>query len=747
MKNRSFRIFALLLALITLLGLTGCGNDKSLVTFLNFGDQSFDSEYVNGKVCENDKFELNWDDSLKRVSFVDKQSGAVWGQIPAEAQNGVTENGVKKKNHPQLESALQVNYQDPKSFDEITLYSYTGAVQEGEIYTEKIDNGLKVIYEFTEFDIAVPVEYTIGEDSFAVTVDPKEIAEGEEYKVTSVALGPFLCGLKNNSENSFLFIPDGSGAIVEPVGEQAVGNVDSKEVYGGDLAYRKFGTSTTSEQIKMPIFAAKKGDSAVLGVISSGAPSASINWNIGSNDIGYSTVYPSFRIRGFKNIERPENFITTTTLGNFKVFDKGILTSPVKAEYFVLSGEKASVYGMAEKYRDYLKENYGLERTENKEFDASFKIIGATLQPDFILGIPTTKLFPLTTAAEAEKIADELSEKIGSNINLNLLGFGQSGVDAQKVAGGFKTAGKLGNMEKLYSALDKKGINAFLDYDVIAFNKSGGGFSKKDAAVYSSGMSITYTSFDSVSKASNDDRFYLLSRSNLSRAVEKIIKVSAKKGVSGISLNSLGTTVYSDYANQETYLANNMENDVAKLFASVKKGGYKLLSTSANSYAAVNADYVNDAPIYSSDHIAFDFDVPFYELVFKGYVPLSSVSINLCSDKEDAILRCAESGISPSYTVYSNFRNELVTNDNTFIFGSSFDGIKEDIYSAVNKAKNYLKLTGNAEIVGYEIINKDVRITRFAGGGYTVVNYGEAPVATQYGEVDAKGYIYGREGE
>ncbi len=45
---------------------------------------------------------------------------------------------------------------------------------------------------------------------------------------------------------------------MEPVGEQAVGNVGSKEVYGGDLAYRKFGTSTTSEQIKMPIFAAKR---------------------------------------------------------------------------------------------------------------------------------------------------------------------------------------------------------------------------------------------------------------------------------------------------------------------------------------------------------------------------------------------------------------------------------------------------------------------------------------------------------
>ena len=106
MKNRSFRIFALLLALITLLGLAGCGNDKSLVTFLNFGDQSFDSEYVNGKVCENDRFELYWDNSLKRVSFADKQSGAVWGQIPAEAQNGAAENGVKKKNHPDRKSVV-----------------------------------------------------------------------------------------------------------------------------------------------------------------------------------------------------------------------------------------------------------------------------------------------------------------------------------------------------------------------------------------------------------------------------------------------------------------------------------------------------------------------------------------------------------------------------------------------------------------------------------------------------------------
>lgn len=109
------------------------------------------------------------------------------------------------------------------------------------------------------------------------------------------------------------------------------------------------------------------------------------------------------------------------------------------------------------------------------------------------------------------------------------------------------------------------------------------------------------------------------------------------------------------------------------------------------------------------------------------------------------MLRCAESGISPSYTVYKNYANELVTNDNTFIFGSYFDGIKDSIINDVQGMSDYLKAVNNAEINDYILINNDVRVVKFNNGVYTVVNFSEKEIETDYGTVQAKSYIYGRE--
>ena len=81
------------------------------------------------------------------------------------------------------------------------------------------------------------------------------------------------------------------------------------------------------------VFGAKKGDNAVFGIITSGAEKASLEWSIGSSNIGYSSIYPEFRIRGFNYIKRPENYVTTTTLGAFKIFSKGIVTDKISIKY------------------------------------------------------------------------------------------------------------------------------------------------------------------------------------------------------------------------------------------------------------------------------------------------------------------------------------------------------------------------------------------------------------------------------
>lgn len=750
MKKYLISFLCVLMAATMAVSMTGCGKENTpLKTFLSYADQYFDADYTTtGVVCENDKWQLKWDNVAKRVSFFEKATGYTWGQIPVEAEAPqYQENGMIKKNHPQLESVIRVIYQDPKSFDDVTAYSYTGAVQTDGIYVEKIDDGIRVTYDFIENEFSVTVDYTICEDSFKITVDPTKISEGEEFKIHSVAIAPFLCGMKNDAQDSWLFIPDGSGTIIEPFESDGVGTVGQQYVYGKDLSYQTYSASNLTEQINMPVFGAKKGDNAILAVITSGAEAAAINWNIGSNNIGYSSVYPEFRIRGFSYIKRPENFVTTTTLGQFKIFSDGIVTKPLVIEYFALSGEKASVYGMAERYRDYLIKNSGLDKAQNEEKTATFKYIGAVVQPTFVVGIPTEKLFPLTTTKQALSMTEQLTEKIGSNVNVQFVGFGKTGIDIGQVAGGFTVASKLGGakgMKNLVSALDKMKINSFMDFDLISFEKSGAGFTKSSAAVYHGGQVVKYTSFDTVSNASNEERILVLSRKGLFTASNKLNKKAQKLGLSGISYASLSRVVYSDYREQRTYISGGMADDVSKIYNSAAEVGYKTLSNGANVYAAINSDYINDVPLYSSDYKISSYDVPFYQLVFKGYRPMSSVSLNLCNDKQDALLRCIESGISPSYTLYYNFDKELVTNENTFIFGSHFEGNKEDIVTTVNSVKDYLNSINGATITDYTRLSDMSSVTKFDNGVFAVVNFSDVEITTDYGKVPARSYITGR---
>ena len=750
MKKFLISFLCVLTALSLAACMTGCGKEsKPLKTFLYYGDQYFDSDYTaTGVVCENDNWQLKWDNVTKRVSFVEKATGYTWGQIPVEAEAPqYQENGTIKKNHPQLESVVRVIYQDPKSFDDVTAYSYTGAVQTDGVYVEKIDNGIRVTYDFLENEFSVAVDYTIAENSFKITVDPTKISEGEEFKIHSVAVAPFLCGMKNDSEDSWLFIPDGSGAVIKPFESDGVGSVGQKYVYGKDLSYQTYSKQNPDEQINMPVFGAKKGDNAIFAVITSGAETAAINWNIGSANIGYSSVYPEFRIRGFSYIKRPDNFVTTTTLGSFKIFSDGIVTRPLEIEYFALSGEKASVYGMAECYREYLSEKMGLSKDLKEEKTATFKYIGAVIQPDFVVGIPTEKLFPLTTTKQALSMTEELSAKIGNNINIQLVGFGKTGIDIGEVAGGFTVAGKLGGkkgMKNLIEALDKKKINSFMNFDLISFEKTGAGFGKSSAAVYHGGQVVKYTSFDTISRLENQDRFFVLSRNNLFTASNKVSKKAEKLGLSGISYASLSNTVYSDYSEQKYYISGNIAEDVEKIYNSAAEAGFKTLSSGANVYAAVSSDYINDVPLYSSDYQITSYDVPFYQLVFKGYRAMSSVSLNLCSNKQDALLRCIESGISPSYTLYYNFDKELVTNEHSFIFGSHFEGNKEDIISTVNSVKAYLDSINGATITDYIRLSDMSSVTKFDNGVFTVVNFSDVDIITDYGKVPARNYITGR---
>lgn len=709
---------------ITLSLLAGCSSDKvtgRVNTKKYTGDISSES-VTDGAVCENERFVLNWNAKKKCVYVLDKTTSQEYYTIAeGSLEIAYDEDGMPIKNNPQTESPLTVYYNDLTTLSEKSINAKVGAIQDGEVYTEKIENGLRVTYDFIENEISVPVEYTIENDHFTATVITEEITDDGENLVTGVALTPFACSVKNDSADSYLFLPDGSGALLSAATTDLVGTTGSMKVYGTDPTIQSYDLNAYRKQINLPVYGAKNGNKAMLGIITSGAEGAELSWNIGAQNIGYSSVYPFFRIRGYNLIHAPEGF--TTTEVEIKVFDEYINTTPLSVAFYPLSGEKADYNGMAEIYRDYLIDSGSLEKTDTVMPTVSLKLLGGVESKKYTFGIPHTVLYPLTTVKDAEEIINYFDESLGGDFLVNLVGFGKSGLDFGEVGGGFKIASSLGSKKQIKALSElcsENGIPFFMDFDVVAFSKSGAGFTlRSDAAAFPNGQNAYDVRKDLVTRKETGYRYNLLSRSKLSEAVEKSEKAAENYGFGGVSLSSLSNTAYSDYKTAGADVCGNMSVQVSELFKGIK---LPVLSSAANAYAAVNSDYITDVATNSSQLDCEITYVPFYAMVFRGYTAMSSESVNLSQNERAAFLECIESGVSLTYTLYKNYDSSLVTIDQSAIYGSEFAANKERIEESCKEYSAILKKLGNAGIKKHYIAENGIRVTEFDNGVKIAVN-------------------------
>ncbi len=743
MKKILFRLISTAVVLcLTCTCFAGCGsNDNRAIYLPRYNEDAFGSNYSeSGIVTENEYWELIWDNSKKLVSFRDKQTGNLWGQIPEKALNSdmFLTNSIR--------SAVYVYYKEANNLAEKFAYSHEGAVQNGNVWVNEIENGLSVTYDFYEYSFSVTVDYVLNGDTFSTIVDPRKMSDDGVNYITGVSVLPFVCGVENDHPTDWMFMPDGSGAVIKPTTVSSMGVEGEMKVYGDDLSVHQYNYESVTQEAKMPVFGTVRETGGLVAIISQGTEQSSICWNMGSSAVGYSSVYPFYRLRGY-SLEKTPNGFGWTALSHIKYFDESVVESVFQVDYKALTQENANLNGMAEVYREYLEETHGLTESKVQETIANYKFVGATVQPSFFLGIPTTKLFSLTTTKQVKEITEEINKAIGSDFSVNLVGFGKSGIDEGEVAGGFTVASKLGGWKgyaDLAKYLKSIGVNSYMDFDIISMAESGGGFSyNSDAAKAPNKLALTFGTLNTISHAANNDGFHILSRGQLSTAVNKVISKKNKLSGSGVSFNSLASTIYSDYSYNKYRNCKNMATDVKTMLTAVKAKDMLVSSAAANDYAAAVSDILTDCPISSSNYDFQTYSVPFYQMVFKGYKPMSSVAINLTSSQNDSFLACIESGTTPSYTIIANYENELRNSTHTFIWGSVYKNQKSTFVDDVKSASDYFESIKGAKITKYTVINEDVRITEFDNGVRVAVNYGDSDYETEFGVVKANDYMIG----
>ncbi len=744
MKNLIKKAFLVVLCLLLVMSFAACGDGAVLTDPIAFDEDHPVNKEDSFVAAENDQFQLKWDASTKRVVLFDKANNTNWSATPSDIfETQLDEFGDPITNNPKLETTLMVEYVETNNFTIKTANSYVQSLNRGTYALEKIENGFKITYYFDSLGISIPVEYTLKKDSIAIGVDPSQITEDGTNLVYRIHIAPFFCSVPNIKEDAYIFYPSGNGALIYADTETEVGTSFEYDVYGGDSMYMPTIAlyNSNTESIRMPVFGAKNGNSAVMAIINEGAETASIYADIGDSGFGHTTIYPIFNIRGKQT--------TSKAVNNATQFSDQYSHAKIEVSYYPLYNENANYVGMANKYREYLVNEKGLEDKQEKS-SVSLSLIGGTQVPDSFLGVPTTSLFATTTVTQAGEIIKDFDQSVNQSVVADLFGFGASGVDVGKPGGGL-TVGKTIGTEKQVKALANQckedGVDLFFNYDMMYLNSKGSGITPTNGGA-AKGPSHTYNKkmayYLGHGGRSNGSSYYHIGRLELPAFANSVIEDCKSMGVSGFSSHNLFSTVYSDCADNRYIAAGNMDNDVTAILNAAKESGLLLLGHSANDYAAALSDYIVEAPIHSNFYNLFDEDVPFYQIVLKGYVPMYGTALNTVSDTNLALLRCIESGSGLRFSFINNHSVEILPSNYQMFATRLYADYKDRMVEIANSTAELYNAIADAKIKDHKILADGIRCVTYDNGTVVYVNYSKKAYESEHGTVNAGSYIYAK---
>lgn len=729
MKKLLIKYISLTLALLMIVVLSGCGANSSDITWYDFSAEI--NAFADKKVAQNSRFELWWTKEYATVKLVDKTTGVIWSNIP--------DGAIDKTTQPNVFSPILLSYIEGETLNSSNTNAYTASVKKGMFSTEIIENGIQVTYYFKDIAVSIPVKYTLSKDSLKVSINPAEIGEDENL-VYNIGIMPFLCSVDNAAEQkeNYLFVPSGSGALIYP---QTIGtgitSIISEEMYGYDEQITNY-SATKKQSLRLPVYGAKNGENAVCAIIESADSSAVINTNVGSSSFAYSSVYTSFNIRG-------SEISSSKYMGgmsNKKVlFCDDKITEEMTVGFYPLYGEDANYSGIAKVYRKYLLDFKNLDKKQQDNM-LSLKFIGGVQTKEFFLGVPYNSLYITTNFEDVSSITNDVNKLYNGNISVNLIGFGKQGYDIGSIAGGYKYNSKYGNIKQLESIKKNSNISVFFNFDIVRFIGSSGDASR--SAIGGKNQK-EYVNLWSMEKAGSDNVYYLLDRAKSVSTVNKLLKKSDNWAIDGISLDTYTSLTYSDYSDNTYVVKSGYDKDMEQIYNELSKRNRKFAATGTNQYAALYADQIFDTPTESSKYQVYGDDIPFYQIVFKGYVPMSVSSLNLSADKDERFLKAVESGVGISYTLIKNFDTDILTSKQNAFYASLYTDNKEQIEKDISRYKECFSKISNCSIKGHYILSENLRCTVYENGYSVFVNFGDKEEKHGDITVSAKDFIIVKE--
>ncbi len=680
-KNNIIKLTAFL-CIISIL-LTSCGAplpDLSNAIISEYsGDKYHKADTSAYKtISKSGLIELLFDKDTATIAVRDTNSKTVWTTLPT--------NNTQKEIQS---SALEITLSNSKG-DVYTLNSQDNSVAHGNFKYTASSDGVSVTYsmaldkETGAKDIAdadkdeiradVTILYTLRDGSFYTNVSMNNVFLPENVRLEQVKVLEHFGAYEESGADDYIFVPDGSGAIIKTGVDDVEFNPLSLTVYEKD-------------ECLLGAFGIRHNDSAFLCIIEQGDSIAQINANRNSEN-SLNSVNASFNTNN-----EYKNEITLC--------------------YRFLSGKSATYSGMAAACRENLIRNSILS-TKTVEITNEQIPMVVTLQGGY--RNKDNKYIKLTDYNQALSLMSLLKAKGVNNIYLRYNGLydNANNGNTDDFDDFKKSLGSKKEFNELYTYLNSQKFALFIDTDILTYKYSLNGAKTRELKTLKDDEILDFPSF--TKKQS------FLKLSDLEDTVENILDASENVNFDGYALNDIGTYLYEDFSRNSytrTYAQSEISTQVSVLATSKK-----LMIDNGNFYSIKHADVISNipvSPLSREENEAYE-GIPFVQMLLHGIYEYSTAGANTADDMQTAFLNAVEYGCLPSAEWYCTlYQKDL---DDKYYYDSNIN----DIVSYYNKANSALSALRDARMTSHDKVQSGVYCTEYDNSIKVYVNYTDKQV-------------------
>ena len=672
-----------------------------------FGSVESPNPSLDGMVlaAENEYLQLYVAEYSLAIKVVNRATGYIFSSTLDNMDDHRLNNIWRNR----INSALTIDF----STGGITTTRESLTVNDSAVDFRLIENGFASHVVFGASGIGVELTVILEGRDLVVSVPHESITEPDGIMLVQLHAYPFLGATKEDEIPGYMFIPDGSGALIR------YGDIRNTmvspwraQVYGMNLGV---GQSTIANAhpgftASMPVFGKVHGDNAFLAIIENGDKYAEIfaytaglitefNWMYAIFTYRYTYTQPTTRDETrAPSVHRLQQDIN--------VFD-------IVMRFRFLEGEDANYVGMARAYQEYLLNRGWLTPLTAENPAMRLEFFGGEMAQGLIF----YRYVAMTPVENILGYVNHLNSRGVENILTVYRSFMRGG--ALSFPQRFIVNRRLGSASDVRNTaqeLERMGIPMFFHTDYSRAYVTGGLFGRSDLALGINGRLIT-------PDVGWSFYFYLSPQAALEQARSDVDRFD-RLGIRHLAMETTASSLHSTFNDGVATTRQDTRDILVELADVLNPTGQGMLALyRPNAYAWALTQFYFDIPMSSSRHLFATDTVPFMQIVLRGYVNYYAPFVNFSANWNRDLLRLVEFGAYPSFVLTSQPAYLLSETASSHIFSSQFGAWEDLVFEFYHRVSAGLEPVRNQPIVGREMLAVGVVKVTYENGIEIFVNY------------------------